>query len=244
MVRKHRGEPVERARRREVGEAGRLLREQLAAWASTAGEDLTGARPELPDELNDREQDYWEPLLAIADMAGGAWPELARTTAVHLSAVAAEDTGLLEELLAGIAGAFATVNGAHLSTADLIGSLCSDEEALWRGWWWDDREAKPAKDAPRRLAAKLRALGIRSADVRTEAGVRKGYRADMFEDAFERFSIHRDMSDKGNIGANKQADVADVAHVAPESDMPPDPATAPMDELRAYYGDAELSGRG
>jgi putative DNA primase/helicase len=119
-----------------VREAGRLLRDQLAAWASNAVDDLAGARPELPDELNDREQDYWEPLLAIADLAGGRWPELARTTAIHLSAVAAGETGPVEELLAGIARPFEAANGDHLSTADLIESLCRDEEAPWRGWWW------------------------------------------------------------------------------------------------------------
>ena len=39
----------------------------------------------VPDGLNDRAADNWEPLLAVADRAGGDWPERARKAAVALS---------------------------------------------------------------------------------------------------------------------------------------------------------------
>ncbi len=38
-------------------------------------------------ELNDRARDAWEPLIAIADIAGGHWPERARKAAVTLAGV-------------------------------------------------------------------------------------------------------------------------------------------------------------
>lgn len=44
---------------------------------------LSYASPHLPDELDDRAQDCWEPLLAIADLAGGGWPVRARTDLVN-----------------------------------------------------------------------------------------------------------------------------------------------------------------
>ena len=36
-------------------------------------------------ELDDRAQDVWEPLLAIADVAGDDWPQAARRAAIELS---------------------------------------------------------------------------------------------------------------------------------------------------------------
>jgi hypothetical protein len=37
----------------------------------------------MPAEIQDRAADVWEPLIAVADLAGGDWPQLARQAAVH-----------------------------------------------------------------------------------------------------------------------------------------------------------------
>ena len=42
--------------------------------------------------LNDRAGDIWEPLLALADLAGGNWPEQARQSAAALAANAQESS--------------------------------------------------------------------------------------------------------------------------------------------------------
>ncbi len=59
-------------------------------------------RPDLPHALNDREQDIWEPLLTIADVAGGDWPNRARTAALKLSsmvnATSSEGTDILSRI--------------------------------------------------------------------------------------------------------------------------------------------------
>jgi hypothetical protein len=60
--------------------AAEELRDRLTDWLEPQIEELRRARRELPDELDDRAQDIWEPLLAIADLAGGDWPTRARTT--------------------------------------------------------------------------------------------------------------------------------------------------------------------
>ena len=46
----------------------------------------------MPLSVNDRDADCWEPLLAIADAAGGDWPERARAAAVVRGARSAEQT--------------------------------------------------------------------------------------------------------------------------------------------------------
>src|SRR6266487_246538 len=52
------------------------LRDRLHAWVRANLPPLEAATPSMPVE--DRAADTWEPLVAIADLAGGDWPELAR----------------------------------------------------------------------------------------------------------------------------------------------------------------------
>jgi hypothetical protein len=42
------------------------------------------AAPEMPPEIVDRDADCWEPLISVADAAGGEWPDRARCNAVTL----------------------------------------------------------------------------------------------------------------------------------------------------------------
>jgi Protein of unknown function (DUF3631) len=77
-------EHVERFRVREYTATAAPVKARLEAWAPTAIDVLRDARPELPEVLNDRQQDVCEPLLAIADLAGPAWSEYARTALVSL----------------------------------------------------------------------------------------------------------------------------------------------------------------
>jgi hypothetical protein len=65
-----------------IAEPIRLLLESLGPDYSPR---LADARPERPRALGDRAGDSWEPLLAIADLAGGDWPDEARLAALTLS---------------------------------------------------------------------------------------------------------------------------------------------------------------
>ena len=88
MNRRAPGERVEPFRARLHTAAGHALRDRLAAWAK--GTRITGW-PTLPDEVTDRAADCWEPLIAIADLAGGRWPDTARAAAVALVTRLVED---------------------------------------------------------------------------------------------------------------------------------------------------------
>jgi len=88
LKRKPKRADVERFKRRDVEAVADALVARLAGWTKTALPILTAARPELPDELNHRQQDIWEPLLAIADAAAGDWPKRARAAAVELHGAA------------------------------------------------------------------------------------------------------------------------------------------------------------
>jgi Protein of unknown function (DUF3631)/Protein of unknown function (DUF3489) len=61
------------------------IRRKAARWAADHRDRLKAAVPEVPDVLHDRARDLWRVLLAIADVAGGGWPERARRAAEDLS---------------------------------------------------------------------------------------------------------------------------------------------------------------
>ncbi|GAA3299756.1 hypothetical protein GCM10020295_38730 [Streptomyces cinereospinus] len=42
-----------------------------STWAQSVRDQVDGVFPELPEGISDRPADVWEPLLAIADAAGG-----------------------------------------------------------------------------------------------------------------------------------------------------------------------------
>ncbi len=69
MRRKLPNESIERLRHAEGG-VFECLASKLARFAQDAGVSIERALPTLPEALNDRAQDNWEPLLAIADYAG------------------------------------------------------------------------------------------------------------------------------------------------------------------------------
>ena len=83
-------EHAEPFRERKVEKEAEPLRDQLADWLDRVGADqLAGAEPAIPDGVADRAAEVWEPLLAIADEAGGHWPATARAAAVHFVSTAA-----------------------------------------------------------------------------------------------------------------------------------------------------------
>lgn len=55
-----------------------LINQALAAWTASVRDDLASSRTdEIPEWLANRSEEIWAPLLAVAEAAGGNWPELA-----------------------------------------------------------------------------------------------------------------------------------------------------------------------
>jgi hypothetical protein len=83
MRRRAAAEPIEPWRRRVNAPDAAELYKRILDWSSNA-DPLENGWPAMPDGVDDRDADVWEALLAIADVAGGHWPETARVTAVTL----------------------------------------------------------------------------------------------------------------------------------------------------------------
>jgi putative DNA primase/helicase len=174
-------EKVERMRNADAGTFDRLA-SQLARFADDYSQQVRLARPTLPEELSDRAQDNWEPLLAIAQCAGPEWLQRALTAALAMSPASESTAGTGNELLADIKEVFDNRANQKISTVDLIQVLCGDEEKSWSTY----NRGKPL--TPRQLAKQLDVYGIKPKTVRQKNGkTPKGYDAAQFDDAFARY---------------------------------------------------------
>jgi hypothetical protein len=173
-----------RLKRRAPGETVTKFRTRNAK-AEAAAIDLVpvvtlGTDVTVPDELNDRAADSWEPLLAIADAAGGLWPARARRAATAISSDEDDQVSVGMRLLADLRDVFKDAD--HLSTAELLGRLHELEEAPWGEWY-----GKPI--TARGLAKLLAPYGIGPVNRRVRPGAEKqrGYFRAEFTDAWQRY---------------------------------------------------------
>jgi len=157
------------------------LRSKLARFAEDFSEQVRQARPQLPQTLNDRAQDNWEPLLAIALVAGGDWLQAGMTAAVKLSGGDISSQTIGTELLSDIKEIFEEKQLTRITLSELVKVLCSDEEKTWASY----NRGFPIK--PRQISKKLKDYGIQSKTVRVGPETAKGYEKSQFEDAFFRY---------------------------------------------------------
>ena len=187
MRRRARSERVEPFRARIHEKEGHALRDRLAAWAEQVRAVVTDAWPQMPDGVTDRPADVWEPLLAVADAAGGTWPRRAREACVTLvRASQANDrhsigirllTDLRDHVLIGV---------DRLPTVAILDRLNALDDAPWA-----DLDGKPldARRLSRMLGEYMTADNepIRSRNIRTAGGVLKGFYASDLADALARY---------------------------------------------------------
>ena len=173
-------ESVQRWRERDGRAEAAPLADRLARWARSALPALRTARPTLPDRLDDRAADVWEPLLAIADSAGANWGVRARQAAEALRS-AAEDTDIVVELLRDIREVLRTHHGDVIATSVLLDRLVDAEDRPWSEW----RRGHPL--TARGLACLLGPLGVHPGRWDTPTGRLRGYRRDGFRDAIARY---------------------------------------------------------
>uniref|UniRef100_A0AAU2VSR7 DUF3631 domain-containing protein n=1 Tax=Streptomyces sp. NBC_00008 TaxID=2903610 RepID=A0AAU2VSR7_9ACTN len=187
MRRRARNEKAEPFRARLHEAEGHELRDRLAQWAEQVREDVAGRWPEMPEGVTDRPADVWEPLLSVADAAGGDWPERARAACMELvNAARADDKGSLgirlltdlrDHVMAGI---------DRMPTVAILDRLCALDEAPWA-----DMSGRPLDS---RGLAKM--LGeymtldnapVKARNIKTAGTVLKGYYALDLHDAWERY---------------------------------------------------------
>jgi Protein of unknown function (DUF3631) len=190
-------EAIDRFRQRLVTDDGAELRDRLADWLEPQLDVLRAAWPALPDELDDRAQDSWEPLLAIADLAGGNWPERALRAAVELSTGdEREDDSLSVQLLRDIHTVFtANGNDARLRTLALLEGLHAIEESPWGDYYGKPLSANV-------LSRLLKPYRVKTMPVWHDGQTVRGYKLEQFDEPFARvLGVRRVRSVRSEAGS-------------------------------------------
>ncbi len=165
MQKRKPGEKVAPFRSRHSVPELNALRDRLAAWLTP----LRGAAHRLvpPMPVEDRAADTWEPLVIVADLAGGHWPAHARAACLAMTrneVVQDEQTTLKTRLLRDIRRVFEQQGDKEaLRSHDLLAALVQDAEAPWAEYGTKGLNAY-------HLANLLRDFGISPANHRFENG--------------------------------------------------------------------------
>lgn len=208
MKRRGPGERVQPWRERLQRPEGEALQSRLSEWAVQAGE-LT--YPHLPDGVEDRDADVWEPLVMVADAAGGDWPRRIREACKHFVASKPQNAvSLGVRLLADLREIWPNAQSS-MFTADILDKLAGLDEAPWGDLYGEGLK-------PRKLAQILSDYGANSRNVRVGEEIAKGYRKEDLWDAWQRYLPAHDPQ-KGNNrhDGNAPGQTGEQEVTAPES---------------------------
>jgi hypothetical protein len=220
MRRRAPGEQVHPYRTRRDAPPLHDLRDRLATWVRAHLRELQQAAPAMP--LEDRAADTWEPLIAIADLAGGDWPARARhaaTTMTQAEAQQEEDTAASVRLLADLRQVFTAADALYTST--ILEALHQLEDAPWADWYGHPLTTRD-------LAKLLRPYQVESKNIREHGtgAPRKGYvRADL-HDAWARYVPLHPLHE---LQASESAGQLGNGHVADQQRPSATSATDPRD---------------
>jgi hypothetical protein len=197
--------PTETVKRLRVKDGADLcvLARKIARFVADNEVRLRTHEPAALDVNNDRAKDVWEPLLAIAETAGGEWPDRARKAAKELSGETEEEEDEFKvRLLGDIRGLFLQAfptghvarkdgaegrpdDGPRLSSAEIVRKLLTLEDRSYDAM---GRAQRPLTQYG--LGRALREFKIRSGTIRplnNKTTTAKGYYLRQFEDGFARY---------------------------------------------------------
>jgi hypothetical protein len=202
-------EKVEPFRLDRAGHLEELAR-KAARWSQDNAEQLADADPAMPANVINREADNWRPLLAIADAAGGEWPQRARAAAQAAHSTGMSDDALLELLLADIQDVFADKgvkvrdkSGAErieMASADLV-----DELIAIAGHPWAEMGKSEKPLTQYQLARRLKPLGITTEKIGPGRMRINGYVHAHFKEAFDRY-----LSAEGDSESDTRTEVDEI----------------------------------
>ena len=158
-----------------------VLCQKTARWAEDNYATLQSHDPTVPDWMFNRQADNWRPLFAIADLAGGEWPQRARAVATTICQELTDESSLRVQLLIDIHALFETHSAEQLKSASIASELGEMEERPWSDW-----KGKPIT-APK-IARLLKPFKIVPGTIRDGVTTAKGYKLSDFSDAVQRYA--------------------------------------------------------
>jgi len=177
MQRKSGTERCERLRNLNVED----LRRRCARFVQDNREKIESYQPQIPAMLNDRAADIWEPLLVLAELAGGEWPARARKAAEKLNA-RDEENSYIGLLLVYIQALFRDTKAERAFSRTVVATV----NMFPHSPWVEERKGKPIDELW--LSRQLKPYGIHPRTVWIDGETAKGYHREDFEDVFGRYA--------------------------------------------------------
>lgn len=186
------------------------LRSKIVRWVNDNLDAIRSVEVVLPSGLDNRAEDNWGPLLAVAQVAGGAWPTAARQAAQILSGVESEDAREIGvQLLHDIRRAFGEDDRLH--TNILLPRLNAMSESPWATY-------SRGKDMnAMHLARLLRPFDIKSKGIRIGGTSRNGFERHQFADAWLRYPENNAESSTGGPQVSTVSTTQSYQGFAPDS---------------------------
>ncbi|WFU37599.1 DUF3631 domain-containing protein [Bradyrhizobium sp. CB82] len=160
-----------------------MSRRKFARWAADDAAALKDAKPSMLPGLNNRAAMNWHLLLAIAELAGGPWPERAREAAERLTHTGRRPSDNVQ-LLSAFREIFADGRKTFVTSEEIVAYLRCDPTSIWAEY------NHGGKITQRQVAFLLDAFDIHPKPLhptgRKDFG-RMGYEATQFVDAFARY---------------------------------------------------------
>ncbi len=199
------------------------LRQACRRWADDNMDILRKIKPFISTTNSDRVTDNWMPLLAIADVAGGDWPELMQKSMRGM--LDGTDDSIGPKLLYDIQDIFESHQEERIFSNDLVEALIDKKESPWCDW---NRGKGLTQNG---LAKLLKPFSLKSKTMRIGEDRRNGYELSDFTDAFKRYiplippissmtpcqpnninelKINQNVTDKNDVTDKKQDNLLDL----------------------------------
>jgi Protein of unknown function (DUF3631) len=187
------------------------LRRKLAHFAADHFQRIIDSNPTLPPGAYNRLADNWRPLFAIAEIAGGDWPDRARTAFAALVDQRDDEQDLGVMLLADIHQIFTEQAIDRIPSAGLVQAL----NAMADRPWSEAYKGRPISQVW--LARKLGAFDIYPSALRVQEKIGRGYFLTAFRDAFERYLPQHEKSTRNAVTTSENINVSSSSQSATNS---------------------------
>jgi hypothetical protein len=216
MKRKLKSEKREKFRRRTFNQESEVpsrVRSQLALWAETSTCHEVLVDDLMPDEIDDRFEDMWEPLFQIAQDVSPEWVERTKRACLALSSGRDLDSNDGVALLRDIKAVFDKYRQVNVFQSEGLVELLKDvPESQWFEEQLDSKKlSKILKEFLESVDSQGRVVGLVPLEGRSwhfsngnnppsNSRRIRGYRVEQFADAFARYELVDDFT--GSIGSD------------------------------------------
>ena len=180
MRRKLPGEQVQRLPL-DLEEDCLIIRQKCKRWADDNLDLIMSVMPKVPETGNDRQQDNWSPLFAIAECMGAGWLDKVQNALISVTEEVDDSDSIAIRLLRDIQETFKNSCTDKLSSEKLVEELIGLKDSPWSDW------SRGRGFSQNSLSRQLKHFKIRPFQLRIGGEKTRGYSLDQFSDSFKRY---------------------------------------------------------